>query len=196
MSVDVDSILELLDQSKIDRDVLLKHDEARETFRLPAITVADHQEFHYLLTSYVQHHAETVGEGHLSEPSAFNEAKRILDHAFQHDRFQEGFAAALQQAVSGADGGMRKILNEIADSLKRRALQNFMDYVYHHHINVLSRADNMELSRAFFTRFGPILKRYGFEIEEDTFAWNTRAALEYHRQVIEHILGIARKFPQ
>jgi hypothetical protein len=68
-----------------------------------------------------------------------------------------------------------------------------MDHVYYQHINVLSKDDNRALSRAFYQRFGPILKRFGHEVDEDTFAWNTRAALDYHRQVLEHISRIARK---
>lgn len=193
MSVDADRILDLIDQTRINRTVLLKHDEARETFRLPKVVVSDHQEFKYLISSYVEHHLRTVGEGTPSSASAFGEAKRILDNAFNQDQFQDGYARALQMALDGSQGGMRAILNEIADVLKRRALQDYMDHVYHQHINVLSKQDNLALSRAFFQRFGPILQRFGHDVDEDTFAWNTRAALEYHRQAIEHITGIAKK---
>ena len=193
MSVDVDKVLDLIDQTRINQQVLLQHDAARESFTLPGMTVADHQEFKYLLTSYVQHHLRTVGEGEPTPAAAFGEAKRILDRAFQEDSFQDGFARALQVAKDGSDGGMRRVLNEIADSLKYSALQRYIDHVYYQHIDVLSKDDNRALSRAFFERFGPILKRFGFDVDEDTFAWNTRAALEYHRQAIGQLLGLARK---
>lgn len=58
---------------------------------------------------------------------------------------------------------------------------------------MLSKDDNLALSRAFYERFGPILRRFDHEITEDTFAWNTRAALDCHRQVLEHISGIAKQ---
>jgi len=57
----------------------------------------------------------------------------------------------------------------------------------------LSKDDNSALSRAFYERFGPILQRFGHDVTPDTFAWNTRAALDYHRQVLEHITGITKK---
>jgi len=193
MSVDVDRILDLLDQETINRTVLLQHDYARETFKLPRITVRDHQEFAYLLRSYVEHHVRTVGDGELSEATSFGEAKRIVDYAFNQDPYQEGYARALQMALDGSEGGMRAVLNEVADALKRRALQAYTDHVYHHHINVNSKDDNRALSRAFYHRFGPILQRFGIPVDEDTFAFNARAALEYHRQVIQHLLGIAKK---
>ena len=193
MSVDVDRILELLDQDQINKEVLMQHDYARETFQLPTLVVNDHQEFKYLLTSYVEHHLRSVGEGVSSAESSFGEAKRILDNSFQEDPYQDGYARALQMALDGSSGGMRVILNTIADVLKQRALNNYMDHVYYQHINVLSKEDNRALSRAFFRRFGSILRRFGLEVDEDTFAWNTRAALDYHRQAIEQITGIAKK---
>lgn len=30
----------------------------------------------------------------------------------------------------------------------------------------------------------------GHDVTADTFAWNTRAVLDYHRQVFKHITGI------
>ena len=60
-------------------------------------------------------------------------------------------------------------------------------------MNVLSKADNELLSEAFFERFGQILERFGFKVDKHTWAFNTRAALEYHRQAIEQIMAIAKK---
>lgn len=191
--MDVDRILGLIDQTRINRAVLMQHDEARETFKLPRLVVRDHQEFKYLVSSYVEHHLRHVGEGNPRKAAAFGEAKRISDRAFSEDKFQEGYARAQQMALDGSGGGMRAVLNAIADVLKRRALEDYMDHVYHEHIDVLSKEDNKALSRAFFHRFGPILKRFGHEVDEDTFAWNTGAALDYHRQVLEQIIGIAKK---
>ena len=193
MSVDVDRILGLLDSAQINRTILQQHDVARETFTLPTMIVRDHQEFKYLITSYVEHHLRTVGEGAPTPAAAFGEGKRILDRSFNEDAYQDGYARALQMGLDGSQGGMRAVLNAIADTLKQRALADYIDHVYHQHINVLSKDDNRALSRAFYERFGPILKRFGHEVDEDTFAWNTRAALDYHRQVLEHISGIAKK---
>lgn len=193
MAVDVDKILGLLDQTYINRAVLQQHDVARETFKLPTMVVRDHAEFKYLLTAYIEHHLRTTGEGAPGAAAAFGEAKRILDRAFNEDPYQDGYARALQMALDGNQGGMRAVLNAIADTLRQRALADYMDHVYYQHINVLSKDDNRALSRAFYARFGPILKRFGHEVDEDTFAWNTRAALDYHRQILEHISGIAKK---
>lgn len=193
MSVDVNRILRLLDQTRINRDVLMAHDEARERFRLPSMRARDAREFKWIVTTYYQHHVRHTGQGSASEEDAFGEVKRMLDGIFNEDPYQEGYNVALRMGVDGARGGLRDVLNQIADALKRRAMQKYMDHVFYDHINPLSKADNLELSRAFFREFGDLLRRYGVDVDQETFAWNTRAALEYHRQVLEQIFGIARK---
>lgn len=192
-SIDVERILDLMDQGHINREVLLPQDHARETFRLPSITARNYQEFEYLITSYMQHHYLETGEGKRSRASCFGEAKHILDQAFNKDPYQDGYNQAMQMGIDGSKGGMRMVLNEITEVLKRRALQHHMDHIFHHHVDARSKAHNLALSRAFFRRFGTILRRFGYEVDENTFAWNSRAALEYHRQVLEHIFGIVKK---
>ena len=153
MTVNVDQILDLLDPRRINRDVLQAHDWARETFNSPAMAVRDHREFKEIIESYVQHHFNSVGQGQLATERAFGEARRILENAFGKDRFQDGYAAALQMALDGANGGMREVLNEIAIALKRNALFDYTDDVFHRHIDALSRSHNLALSRAFYERF-------------------------------------------
>ena len=48
--MNIDKILDLIDQSHINKSVLLQHDQARETFTLPKMIVGDHEEFKYLPT--------------------------------------------------------------------------------------------------------------------------------------------------
>lgn len=191
--VDVDRILGLLDQSKINREVLMADDEARETFRLPTLRARDHREFKYIVTVYYQHHMAYTGQGKPSEDQAFGEVKRLLDNVFSEDAYQEGYNIAMEYGIDGERGGMREVLNRITEELKRRHLQKYIDAVFHEHVDVRSKADNMELSRAYFRRFGSVLEKFGVRVEPDTFAWNTRAALEYHRQVLEKIFSISKR---
>ncbi len=193
MSVDLDKILDLIGQDYINRSVLSQHDLARESFNSPQMIVEEHDKFKYIVTAYVKHHMVSTGEGEPSDSAAFGTAKGILDRAYEQDRYQEGYPRAQQMAHDGTDGGMRGILNEIADGLKRRALGNHLDDVFHEHIDVLSKEHSKELSRAFYNRFGSILTRADHEFDEDTFAWNTRAALDYYRALVEQVVGIHKK---
>ena len=192
MTVNVDEMLGHLDPQVINTTVMMPHDLARESFPLGVVQVRDHREFQYLVSHYVQYHYERVGWGRPSDVAAFGEARRILDRAFNQDQYQDGYARARRMATEAAGGGMRSILNEIADALKRRALNDYMDRVYHYFVDDLSKEDNLEISRSFFERFGPILRRFGHEVDPYTFAFNTRGALQYYHDVLEHIFRIAR----
>lgn len=193
MKTDFDAILDLLLPDYVNKRVLMKHDVAREAFKLNTLTVANHAEFVQQVEAYVQHHHAAVGDGQLSADTAFGEAKRILNGVFGDDPFQEGYNVALQMALSGAGGGMRAIFNALADQLRRQALQSYKERVFNVHVNVLSQSENEALARAYIQRFGPVIRRFNPNIDERTFASNVRAALEYHLQIVEEILRVARK---
>jgi len=193
MGIDVIGLLKLLNRDYINRTILVHHDEARASFHLPKIIIKDFHEFNYILTSYIQHHHRQIGEGELSNTTAFGEAKRLLNGAFKKDPFQEGYAAALQMARDGTMGGMRMILNEVAEAIKNRAYHDYLDTVFHHYIDVLSKKDNMDLAKAFFAHFQPTLERFGYEFDEYSFVHDTRAAVEYYLDVIHGIIKVAKK---
>lgn len=193
MSADIDTILSLLVPDFINKNVLMKHDQARESFRKVPITVPDFEAFANELAEYVKHHHAAVGDGTPSSEAAFGEAKRILMNVFADDPYQEGYSVALQMGLGGAGGGMRAILNELAEQLKRQGLHNYKDYVFNTHLNVLSKDDNERLAAAYVVRFRDILSRFLPHLDEKTFASNIRAAFEYHLHVVEEILRVARK---
>lgn len=192
MNIDIEEILQLLNQTLINRQVLMQHDMARMSFRCTTVAARDHREFKLLVDSYVQHHMRSVGSS-LTEAQCHGEAVRILMSAFNQDPYQEGYARALQMGLDGANGGMRLVFDEIANALKRRAMNEYIEHVYHERINVLSKDAARALAQAFCQEFGPILRRFNVPMDPDTFAWNPRAALEYYRQAIESILGVAKK---
>ncbi len=193
MAIDVIGLLTKLNRDHINKTVLVHHDVARASFHLPKIIVDDFREFNYIVTTYIQHHHRQVGEGELSTGAAFGEAKRLLKGAFKKDPFQEGYAAALQIARDGTMGGMRMILNELAESIKNRAYHDYLDTVFHHYVDVLSKKDNLDLARAFFAHFQPTLQRFGYEFDEYSFVNDTRAAVEYYLGIIQEIIKVAKK---
>ena len=86
------------------------------------------------------------------------------------------------------------VLNELADALKSRALNDYIDHVYPpaHQSSRLEGGQPRALEGLLRALRPCCSRRFGVEVDEDTFAWNTRAALDYHRQVIEQVSGIAK----
>jgi len=177
----------------INIEVLMPHDQARESFRLPAMVVKDPFEFQQVITAYVQHHRAATGSPKTPDALAFSTAKRILDNEFERDPFQEGYVVALDMATRGTDGGLRLVINSLADFIRRTALNEYLDWTYYRFIHPLSKSQALAISRAFFERYGQLLRRHGIDVDETTFAWNTRAAFEYLRRALEQVAGLARK---
>ena len=193
MSVDVDELLSLLVPDYINKNLLIQHDMAREAFRNVPIVVPDYEAFADLIAEYVQYHHAAVGEGTPSPEAAFGEGRRILMNFFADDPYQEGYTIALQSALDGSGGGMRMIVNTLADQLKSQALHAHKDFVFHKYVNVLSAADNQRLAAAYFARFGGILRKFQSGLDEKTFAGNVRAAIDYHLRIVEEILKVGRR---
>ncbi len=193
MSSKIDALLDLLKPDHVNKAVLMPHDLARESFRLDTVVVADHQAFVRRIEEYVQHHYSCVGNTNCSVDLAFGEAKRILNGVFGEDPYQEGYSVALAMGLSGAGGGMRAIFNALADQLKRQALQNYKERVFNLYVDIFSPTDNEALAREYFARFGPVIRRFAPNVNEKTFASNVRAAVEYHLQIVEEIIRVARK---
>ena len=97
----LDAILDLLDQRRINREVLMKHDVARERYGARSLQPASAPEFHEAIVQYVQHHLRSVGEGEVLARSGVWRSQARLDHAFSQDQFQEGYNVALQRALDG-----------------------------------------------------------------------------------------------
>jgi len=193
MTIDVGRMFDRLDASVINREVLQKHDIARERFRLPVTRVRDHREFKLILESYVQFHHKMTSGGEIDRKRAFGEAKRILLNEYGKDRFQDGYEAALQMALDGANGGMGAILNVIADALRRRAFEEYKDDIISDFVDPASQSHFDAVSDAFFQRFGPLLAEHGVQINQRSFGMETRAIVEYQLQLVQSILGIGKK---
>jgi hypothetical protein len=192
--IDVEEVLPLLMWDYINKKVLMPHDIAREAYKARAMRVPDYREFKEQIEAYIRYHHQAVGEGTPSPEMAFAEAKRILDGVFGEDPFQEGYTVALQQAVTGEEGGMRAILNVLADQLKRQALNSYKDWIFEMYVDRLeSQAESEALAHAYFKKFGAMIRPNVPGLTEKAWASNVRAGLEYHLRVVETIERNARK---
>lgn len=186
MRADIQTVILLIMPDRIQREVLQKHDEAREYFKLQTMKPESAQVFKLIIQTYVQHHWSYVGYGQVPDHFAFGEAKRVLDNDKRFaDQFRPGFESALAE---GMKGKMRDVLNVIADWQKLRASSEYIDHVYYEFVDPNSREENLELAKAYDREFGPIIRKYLPDYDPTLFAFNMRAAFEYHRQVIEQII--------
>lgn len=122
MSV-LDRILHELDETYIVNHITIKHDEARNQFRLTGMTCADDIEFDDVIANYYNHHFTlcVAPGGTLSRADAAGKAKEIIESEYR--RKGQNKLNAYSDGKSGTNGGMRAIIDMITEALKREAVE-------------------------------------------------------------------------
>lgn len=141
------SIMYYLDPKLIIEKTEVPHDTARSNCTLQSSTVRDYHEFENLLIAYIAHHMqETLG--HYPPPEfCLGKARDMLDNSI-------GFDNAVYISMSGADGGMNHVLNEICEGFKKEAKQAYFNYIIDRFISPLNFDQITEVMREFKEKLG------------------------------------------
>ena len=155
--VSAQSVLSALEEREVARRVGIPHDETRMRYPLERNTVRDFDDFSHVTGDYYNHHFTTCvsNGGALSRSEAAGRAKEALE---RHYRRRNGdIVSAFNDAHDGTNGGLRVILDTIAELLKAEAVERYIRDVFDRHVAPNSWDDKVELIRQFIERCGPDL---------------------------------------
>lgn len=146
---DAQALLDELSEKAITTQVALRHDEARASYTLQANQVENFDEFNEIIADYYSHHfARAVAPGaEFPVHEAASRAKAALVQVY-HGR--GGTRAAYADAHNGANEGLRRVLDVIANSLKREAIENYVRDVFDRHVSPMQWERKVELIQDFF----------------------------------------------
>ena len=151
----IDSLLLDLDEMTITQ-LCIPHDEARVQYHLESNTVRDFPQFRAIIADYYSYHYEHVFNGGRLPPSeAYGQAKDLLERAYRRQR--GNIVSAFNNAKDGANGGMHKILNVIADSLKAEMIERYVSDVFDRHVTPNSWEQKVDIIRQLIIHCGPYL---------------------------------------
>lgn len=184
--VAIDSLLAELDERTLAQRVGLRHDEARMAYSLQRNTVPDFDEFAAVIAHYYNYHFTRCisGGGTLPRDKAEGRAKAAVEGAYR--RQNGSILNAFSDAHDGTNGGMRAILDIIADHLKTEGVEDYVRFVFEHHVAPNSWEDKVDLMRQFINRHGAIL---GSSIDA---AHPERYAHDYRDVVDAFVQGMRR----
>ena len=130
----IDSLLAALDERQIAQKVGLHHDEARLRFPLSKNTVSDFDEFSSIIADYYNHHFQHVSKGgSLSQSDAAGRSKEVLEREYR--RRGSDVVGAFNDAHDGTNGGLRVVLDTIAEALKVEFLERYIRDVFDRHVS-------------------------------------------------------------
>jgi len=153
----IDGILRELDERHIAGEIGIPHDEARLSYRLDRNTVDDYREFERIIGEYYNYHftACVSHGGRLASAEAAGRAKEILEAEYR--RRGGNVNNAYNDAHDGTEGGLRGILDVLADHLKAEAVERHIRQVFDRYVTPVSWEEKVEIMRQFLARVGPDL---------------------------------------
>lgn len=155
--ISIRNLLVELDERTIAQQVGLRHDEARMRYPLHRNTVNDFDSFTEVIADYYNHHfTQCVSNGGgLSRSEAAGRAKEILEREYR--RRQGNIVTAFNDAHDGTGGGLRTVLDTIAEALKAESVQRYVREAFDRNVAPNAWEDQVEMIRQFIRECGAAL---------------------------------------
>jgi hypothetical protein len=179
--VSIEALLEEIDERTIAKKVGIPNDEARISYYLKKNTVDSFDEFSRIIGDYYNHHfKQCVSRGSgLSISEATGRAKEILDREYR--RRHGDVVTAFNDAHDGTNGGLRVVLDTIAESIKAESTERYIRDVFDRHVTPIEWDKKVEIIRQFIIHSGT---DYRSSINKDQ---PERYAQDYKELIREHV---------
>jgi len=189
----IDTILIALDEREIAQRVGLAHDEARMRYPLQRNTVNDFDEFSDIIADYYNYHfAQCVsGGGVMSRPQAAGRAKEMLESEYR--RRDGDIVTAFNDAHDGINGGMRVVLDTIAEAMKTESVERYIRDVFDRHVAPNAWEDKVDIIRQFIARCGGNLASSIRADQPERYAQNFRELIRSYIEALRRTSSIFRR---
>jgi len=193
MSV-LDSMLQELDELYLAQNVTRPHDEARMQYRLESITVANDVEFDDLIADYYNHHFTRCfsGGGSLSRAEAAGRAKQIIRQNYR--RHGRDILDAYRDGKEGTNGGMRAVLDIIAEGIKAESVERYIREMFDRHVAPNSWDDKVDIIRQFMEHCGGQLSSSVRSSQPEAYASNYGELIRSYVAALQQTSSMFRRF--
>lgn len=180
-----------LDQ--VDRLLRTIHDEARMRYPLDRNTVSDFAEFRRIITDYCGYHYTSCVSrgGRLLASDAYGLAKELIERAYR--RRGGDIVSAYNDAHDGTNGGMRVVLDLIADALKAEAVERYLTDVFDRCVAPNSWDEKVDMVRQFIAHCGHLLAASVVAGQPERYAQNYRELIRSYVEGLRHTSSIFRR---
>jgi hypothetical protein len=187
-------LLTAIDELAIARNVSIPHDEARMQYSLRKNIVSDFGEFTEVIADYCNHHVSrcVMHGGYLSHTEAAGKAKKILEQEY---RRQGGdILSAFNDAHDGTNGGLRLVLDRLAESLKAESVESYIRDAFDRYVTPNSWEQKVDIMRQFIARFGHLLSSSIRAGQPERYAQNYEELIRSYVDSLKRTSSIFRRF--
>jgi len=190
---DIRSLLAALDERTIAREVAIPHDEVRMRYPLRSNTVTDFDEFTDMIGDYYNYHFTSCisGGGSLAKTEASGRAKEILESEYR--RRGGGITTAFNDAHEGTNGGMRAVLDLLAERLKAESVQRYVRDVFDRQVAPNAWEDKVEIIRQFIVQCGAHLASSIRSDQPERYAHDFEALIRSYVQALQQTSSMFRR---
>ena len=190
----INSLLEALDERTIAKKIAIPHDEARMGYSLDSNTVSDFDEFSRVISDYCNYHfTECVsGGGSLSSAEAGGRAKEIIEREYR--RRGGDVTMAYNNAHDGTDGGLRAVLDIIAEGIKAESVERYIRDMFDRHVAPNSWDDKVDIIRQFINNCGSQLSSSIRASQPEAYAQNFEELIRSYVNALQQTSSMFRRF--
>ena len=187
-------LLKTVDELEIAKNVTNAHDEFRMGYALPKNTVDSFEEFTDLISNYYNRHVSrcVFHGGALSRTEASGRVKEILEQEY---RKQGGnINTAYNDAHDGTNGGLRIILDRVAEQLKAESVERYIRDAFDRYVDPTSWEQKVDIIRQFIARFGRMLSSAIHPDQPERYAQNYEELIRSYIDGLRSTSSAFRRF--
>ena len=189
----LDSLLATTDEMAIARNIGIPHDEARMRYSLNSNTVGSFGEFADTIAHYYDYHVGkcVIHGGYLSRAEAAGRAKEILEHEY---RRQGGdIVTAYNDAHDGTNGGLRVVLDKIAEHLKAESVERYLRDSFDRYVEPNSWGQKVDIMRQFIAQCGHHLSSSLRVDQPERYAHNYQELIKSYVESLRKTSSVFRR---
>lgn len=191
--VTVNTLLAALDERQVAQRIGIPHDEARMRYPLERNTVERFDEFSDIIADYYGYHFTRCvsNGGSLSCPEAAGRAKEALEQAYR--RRDGDIVTAFNDAHDGTNGGLRVVLDTIAEALKAESVERYTRQVFDQEVAPNAWEDKVEIIRQFIAHCGANLASSIRSDQPERYAQNYSELIRSYVNALQQTSSIFRR---
>ena len=189
----IDSLLAELDEKMIAQRIGIPHDEARMRYPLRVNTIGPFKEFERTIGDYLNTHftACVSHGGRLSASEATSRAKELLEREYR--RRGGDIVTAYNDAHDGTNGGLRAVLDTIAEGLKAESVEHYIRDAFDRYVAPNSWEEQVEIIRQFIAQCGVHMASTIRSDQPEIYALNYRELIQSYLSGLQRTSSIFRR---
>jgi len=190
----INALLDALDERTIAREIGISNDEARMQYPLRSNTVSDFDKFNSIIADYYNYHfTKCVSRGgSLSSAEASGRAKEILEREYR--KRGGDVVSAFNNAHDGTNGGMRAVLDVIAEGIKAESVERYVRDMFDRHVAPNSWDDKVDIIRQFIHHCGGQLSSSIRASQPEAYAQNFEGLIRSYVTALQQTSSMFRRF--